>query len=120
MTIHEHSDDQAVDLEPACDEEPLGSEEEFAQEVRELVAEEAPQMFALVEEYGERVDGRIIGWGVVFEDRVEVLGVDGGLRASFASTEQVRCRYSRYRKIRLVETSPAPSHPLEQVTAAAN
>ncbi len=120
MTIHESSDDQAVGLKPAGDEEPLCSEEEFAQEVRELVAEEAPQMFALVEEYGERVDGRIIGWGVAFDDHVEVLGADGGLRASFDSTEQVRCSFSRHRKIRLVETSLATSHPPEQITAVTN
>ncbi|MGH3670107.1 MAG: hypothetical protein ACRDSH_05665 [Pseudonocardiaceae bacterium] len=34
--------------------EPLWDEEEFVEEMRGLVAEEAPQVVALVEEYGER------------------------------------------------------------------
>jgi hypothetical protein len=60
MTLHEGSDKRAMDLEPpddelpsdelGGDEEPLGDEEEFAQEVRELVADEALLVFALVEE----------------------------------------------------------------------
>jgi hypothetical protein len=90
MTIYESSDDRAVDLEPQDDEEPLCSEDEFAQEVRELVADEARRVFALVAEYGEQIDGQIAAWSVAFHDCVKVFGVDGGLRARLTSTEQVR------------------------------
>jgi hypothetical protein len=55
MTIHEGGDDRAMDLEsrggaepwgdePLGDEQPLYGEDEFAQEVRELVADEAPRV----------------------------------------------------------------------------
>jgi hypothetical protein len=115
MTIHEGSDDRAVDPKPRggeetlADEELLCSEEEFTQEVRELVAADAPQVFALVEEYGERVDGWIEAWGMAFDDHIDVLGVNGGLHASLSSVERVHRVFSRRRKIRLVWTSPAPS-----------
>ncbi|MBV9142148.1 MAG: hypothetical protein JO115_14745 [Pseudonocardiales bacterium] len=85
------------------------SEEEFAQEIHELVDEEAPQVFALVEEYGERVDGWIVGWGFAFDDRVEVLGVNGRLRMTVKSVERAHRVFSRNRKIRLVWTQPAVS-----------
>lgn len=101
MVTSDHSDGL-----PMAVEESLCSEEEFAQEVRELVAQEAPQLFALVEEYGERVDGRIVGWGIAFEDHVEVLGANGGLCASLPSAERAHRLFSRSRKIRLVWTQP--------------
>lgn len=117
MTTHEDSDDRAVDHELRGDEEPLCSEEEFAQEVRELVADEAPRVFALVEEYGERVDGWIVAWGMAFDDRVEVISANGGLRMTFNSGERAQRAFSRRRKIRLVWTSPTATRRPEQVTA---
>ncbi|MGH3887841.1 MAG: hypothetical protein ACRDSZ_14975 [Pseudonocardiaceae bacterium] len=99
MASHDHSKAAPVDLEPLC------SEQEFAQEVRELVAAEAPQVFALVEEYGERVDGRIVAWGMAFDDCAEVVSVNGGLHMSLASPERAHRAFSRRRKIRLVWTS---------------
>lgn len=75
MTIYRGSDDQALDLELRGDEKPLCSEEEFAPEVREFVAYEALRVFALVEAYGERADGRI----VTFHKSRGGLGVNGGL-----------------------------------------
>lgn len=121
MATHEGSDDRAVhptprgSEEPSADEEPLCSEEEFAEEVRELVAADAPQVFALVEEYGERVDGWIVAWGMAFDDRVDVLSVNGGRYASLPSVERVHRAFSRRRKIRLVWTNPATPRRSEQV-----
>ncbi len=122
MAIHEGSDDRAADPtprgseEPSAYEEPPCSEEEFAEEVRELVAADAPPMFALVEEYGERVDGRIVAWGIAFADHVDVFSVNGIRRASLPSVERAHKAFSRRRKIRLVWTSPATPRPSEQVS----
>lgn len=120
MTIHEVSDDQTMNHEPGGDEEPLDEplcgEDEFAQEVRELVADEAPQVFALVEEYGERVDGWIVAWGMAFEDHVQVVGVNGALSARLPSSERAHRVFSRQRKIRLVWTSPAATHEPAQAS----
>ncbi len=126
MTVHEGSDDTAMDLEPRDgaqpwgdeplgDEEPLCGEDEFAQEVRELVADEAPRVFALVQEHGERVDGWIVAWGLVFEDRVEVISENSGLRMTVRSVERVQRAFSRRRKIRLVWTDPATARRPEPV-----
>ncbi len=110
MTIDDHSKAAPVDLEP------LDSEEEFAEEVRGLVADEAPQVFALVEEYGERVDGRIVAWGMTFDDHVEVVSATGGLHMSLPSPERAHRAFSRRRrKLRLVWTNPATAHQPEQV-----
>ena len=45
-----------------------------------LVADFAPRVFAVVQEYGDRVDGRIAAWGVAFTDHTEVIGVVGTVR----------------------------------------
>ena len=86
------------------------TEEEFAQEVAELVAEWAPRVFALVQEHGERVDGWVIAWGMAFDDHAEVISVGHGLRGTFPSAERARRAFSRRAKIRLVwtdaETAP--------------
>ncbi len=69
---------------------PLCSEEDFADLLEQLVADSAPRMFAVVQEYGERVDGRIAAWGIAFDDHVEVVGTEGGLRMTLESAERVR------------------------------
>lgn len=59
---------------------PLCDETEFAELIDQMVAENAPRVFAVVQELGDRVDGWIAAWGMAFEDRVEVIGSDGSLR----------------------------------------
>ncbi len=87
------------------------TEEGFAREVAELVADEAPRLFALVQEYGERVDGWVVAWGMAFDDHAETVSVGGGLRGTFPSAERARRAYSRRAKVRLVWTGAktAPS-----------
>ncbi|MGH3825041.1 MAG: hypothetical protein ACRDRA_19720 [Pseudonocardiaceae bacterium] len=63
-------------------------EAEFAEVVEELVADEAPRLFAVVQEYGERVDGRIAAWGMAFEDSAEIVRVEGGAHVSLQSPER--------------------------------
>jgi len=52
---------------PVCD------EHEFAAIVETMVADEAPRLFAVVQEYGERVDAVIAAWGMAFDDRAEIV-----------------------------------------------
>lgn len=47
-----------------------------------MVTDEAPQLFAIIQEYGERVDGRIAAWGMSFDDHAEVVSVARGVRGS--------------------------------------
>ncbi|HEX6351366.1 hypothetical protein [Actinophytocola sp.] len=63
-------DEFAVDhgtLTPACD------EPEFAALLETMVADEAPRLFAVIQEYGERVDAVIAAWGVAFDDHAEIV-----------------------------------------------
>ncbi len=58
---------------------PLCDEGEFAALIENMVADEAPRLFAVVQEYGQRVDGVIAAWGIAFEDHAEVVSADGRL-----------------------------------------
>ncbi|MGW4113350.1 hypothetical protein ACWEFJ_20985 [Actinosynnema sp. NPDC004786] len=66
------------------------TEQEFATLVREVAREEAPRLFAVVEEYGEREGVRVAGYGVAFEDRAEVSSVERGFHVSSRSAESAR------------------------------
>lgn len=57
-------------------------EPEFTALLEEMVADEAPRLFAVVQEYGERVDGRIAAWGMAFTDHAEVVSVEHAQRMS--------------------------------------
>lgn len=83
--------------------EPLCSREEFDACTRELVQEDAPKVFAVVQEYGDRVDGAVVGWGMAFGDHVDIVTTDGSLRR-LASPEVAlkRMRYGAHVTTRLV------------------
>jgi hypothetical protein len=68
--------------------QPLCDEVEFAEVLQGMVADNAPQLFAVVQEYGQRVDARIAGWGLAFDDHAEVVSVDGQLRMKLTAPEQ--------------------------------
>ncbi|MGQ0778820.1 MAG: hypothetical protein ACT4NY_31160 [Pseudonocardiales bacterium] len=142
MTIHEHDDDDDVkelspaelasaelalaDLEEAdpedADPDAPDSDEEFAEEVRDLVASSVPRVFALVEERGERADGRILYWGLEFDEEdsdddgacAVVISASSFLRGGiFSSAESAQQIFAHRRKIRLVWTSTPATRPAE-------
>lgn len=96
-------------------EAPLWDEPEFTVLVEGLVADFAPRLFALVEEEDERVDGRIVAWGMAFEDHAEVVWVDGEARGGFSSAEAARLTFSLGAKVRLVWYNPDAATSTEQV-----
>ncbi len=78
----------------------LGDEPEFAAIVESTVADEAPRVFAIVQEYGERVDGRIAAWGMAFDDHAEVVAVAHGMRGSLRTPEDALRLFNRGSHIR--------------------
>lgn len=96
---------------------PLCDEQRFAELLAGMVADNAPRLFAVVREYGVRVDGTIAGWGLAFEDRVEVVSTDGGLRMRTASTQRaVQCfGFGTHITPRLVWFDPAAATPEEGI-----
>jgi hypothetical protein len=80
----------------------LGDEESFSRQVIEMVANEAPRRFSLVEEIGERQDAVIVAWGIAFSDHAEVVSAaHDGTRAIFSSAEHARRRLSSREKIKI-------------------
>lgn len=75
---------------------PMCGAEEFAKLVSEMVAEDAPRLFAVVQEYGDRVDARIAAWGLAHPDHVDVIGVDGAVHLSTGAPESVLRRFDRW------------------------
>jgi hypothetical protein len=55
-----------------------------------VAREEAPRLFALVEEYGHGEDVRVAGYGLAYEDRVDVNSVEGGFQLHSQSAESAR------------------------------
>lgn len=90
---------------------PVGTKEEFAAELDMLVRDEAPVVFALCEEIGDRVDGYVRYWGMDFGDHVEVVGALGGVHARFPSVERAYRRLTAQRKLHLVWTRSAARLP---------
>lgn len=66
---------------------PVCGEEQFATVLRSMVAVNTPKVFAVVEEFGERVDARIAAWGLDFGGRAEVVTVDFGTRMGLSSAD---------------------------------
>lgn len=87
-------------------------EAEFDRLVGELVADQAPRTFALVAERGERVDAKVVGWGMEFDDEVEVISAVGDYRLRFQSLDGVLRLLAKRGKIRVVyfpETAVSPA-----------
>lgn len=96
-------------LTPVCD------ETEFAELVDGMVADEAPRLFAVVQEYGERVDARIAAWGMAFADHVEVVAVARKLRMDLRTPENALPVFTVGSRIRarLVWFDPDAATPTE-------
>jgi hypothetical protein len=79
---------EASELTPMC------GEEEFAALMAEMVNDEAPRLFAVVQELGERVDGRIAAWGMAFDDHAALVRDRGGF-LSVSSPDRARSLLGR-------------------------
>lgn len=80
----------------------FGSREEFMGALEELVRENAPRLFALCEEVGDRHDAHVQYWGIAFEDCADVVSHSGQLRGTFQSAEAALDRLSRRSNLHLV------------------
>jgi hypothetical protein len=91
MTTHKNLLDDLVPdpagLPELCD------ASEFTELITGMVADQAPRLFAIVEEYGTRVNARVAGWGLAYEDHVDVIGVDGGIHLGAANPEKILRRF---------------------------
>ncbi|WP_016697734.1 hypothetical protein [Actinoalloteichus spitiensis] len=88
---------------------------EFMELIESMVADFAPRMFAVVQEYGDRVDARVAAWGIAFDDHAAVVAVDGGLRMNLSSPEHALRGFNWGPDItaRLVWVNPDAATPAE-------
>ncbi|MFE0023165.1 hypothetical protein [Amycolatopsis sp. NPDC059021] len=75
--------------------DPLDTPEGFDEAVAEMVAEDAPRLFAVVQVYGDRVDARVGAWGMAFENRAEVVTPDGRRRLVLGAPERALRWFAR-------------------------
>ncbi len=107
-TAHEDGDtDVASGLAPL-------SEAEFMELLVELCVCFAPRRFALGEVYGDYDDGRVVAWGVAFEDRAVLHNEDGRRIGVFPSAERALARLSYCGNLRLVWIDPDPDSEVEE------
>ena len=94
---------------------PLGDAEKFAGILKGMVSANAPRMFAVVQEWGDRVDARIAAWGLAFDDRTQVVGVDGGIHLGGPAPEDALRVYGFGTRItpRLVWVDPDEATPAD-------
>jgi hypothetical protein len=83
-------------------------------------ADEAPRLFAVVQEYGERVDGRIAAWGMALADHAEVVSVTRGMRMSLQTPKNAlrMFTFGNHLRARLVWFNPDAATPAEDDQAA--
>jgi hypothetical protein len=88
---------------------PLCDEAEFVELLDEMVADHAPRLFAIVQEYGERVDAKFAAWGMAFDDHVDVIGVGGSVHVGAPSADGLlrRFHFGNHVTPRLVWVKPA-------------
>jgi len=72
---------------PEPDSSPPFSDAKFEALIRELVTDDAPRLFAVVEEYGDREDAHVGAWGLAFPDHAEVVTAEGTLRMRVQSPD---------------------------------
>jgi hypothetical protein len=73
----------------------LWTKDEYRRQVADLVADETPAMFAVVEDRDDRSDGWIAAWVLEFRGRAEAIGADSGLRMRAPSAARVLARFGR-------------------------
>lgn len=101
----EDDDDSGIEYVDPAELSPIGDEELFTTEINTMVAEDAPRLFALCEEIGQRADAVTIAWGMAFNDHAEVVSAThNGVHGVFGSAQRARKWLSAHDKttVRLV------------------
>ncbi|KAB1933773.1 hypothetical protein F8271_24175 [Micromonospora sp. ALFpr18c] len=88
-------------LDPAT--APLGTQKEFHLMLVELANAFAPRRFAICEEHGDRIDGRVFAWGLAFEDSALLCDDEQALTGRFRSPDSAVRLFARSgRRLRLI------------------
>jgi hypothetical protein len=93
---------------------PLCEEDEFAEVVAEMVADEAPRLYAIVAEFGERVDAKCAAWVLAFKENALVFNLDGTSQRAVADPEDALRYFAVGTSVRprLVLADPSLASPV--------
>lgn len=93
--------------------QPFGTDEEFDRAVAGMVTGLAPRLFAVVQEYGPRVDARIAGWGLAHETHADVIGIGNSVHLGAARPEDMLRHFHRRHLVtaRIVWPDPTATPP---------
>lgn len=97
----------------------LWTKEEFTNLLHLIAKEQAPRLFAIVEEYGEQEDGRVAAYGLAYPDHADVNSVEGDFHLVSQSPERARQLFeisasSRGVRTHLVWLTSAPGDTEEE------
>lgn len=79
-----------------ADKLPDSDDADFNTAVAEMVADQAPRVFAVVLEYGEQVEAEIAAWGMALDDYAYMTTADGKTQYLLAEPDNA-LRYVRNR-----------------------
>ncbi|MFE2754794.1 hypothetical protein ACFXGA_22610 [Actinosynnema sp. NPDC059335] len=71
-------------------EQPTDLDDVFTALLHEVALEGAPRPFAVVEEYGDREDVRVAGYGLAYDTHVQANSVEGDFPLKSEDVERVR------------------------------
>ena len=69
--------------------------DDYEEAVQGMIEEHAPRRFAIFQDYGDQIDGRVAAWGMAFDDRADILDAGGSTWLSTTSPDDVLPRYAR-------------------------
>ncbi|GAA2662854.1 MULTISPECIES: hypothetical protein [Actinosynnema] len=69
---------------------------DFLRRIRREAREQAPRVFAIVYEIGDREDCEVAAYGLAFPDRAETTAVDDGHHTRSESAEHALALYARF------------------------
>ena len=61
----------------------------------EIVHENAPRRFAVVQDWGENMDGRVAAWGLAFPEEIQIIDDAFNVHEVVSSVERAIRRYTR-------------------------
>ncbi|ONI82878.1 hypothetical protein ALI144C_17595 [Actinosynnema sp. ALI-1.44] len=74
----------------------------------------APRLFAVVQEH----DGRVIAWGLAFDNRTELFSLEGGMRMSMDTPDEVLylMEFGSDTEVHLVWVEPRGENPVGELS----
>ncbi|MBP2336408.1 hypothetical protein JOF41_002586 [Saccharothrix coeruleofusca] len=72
------------------------SDQDFTAYLTGLAVDDAPRLFAIAHEYGDREDGWIAAYGMAFAGHAEVVSTEGDFHTKSATPEAALTAFARF------------------------